>query len=362
MTRGIRTVLQTCACLVCASSLSGLATALTPRFVEAGPWQQLTLAGSIFDENGVRLRVLGPDAATTQPDFEWSTLAWGREGDLHPVGQRALVRASDRVQYHGSGLIEWYRETPEGIEQGFDVPSRYPGAGRLVIAGAHPVDLEIAASADGSEIRIGNRESGESIRCNGLVALDALGRVLPSRFVIDNSLLCIVVDDAQATYPIVIDPLYSTDPQTIIPGYGVCFSTVGDVNGDGFSDFAISDPWNGDAGSDHGRGNVFLGSPTGVATTPWWTTTGYGGGNPGEYWYFGLPTFGGDFNGDGYGDVCFVAGLLSNGIDWFEVYHGGPNGMGDLRTGLPTTARPVSLLPAGIRLRCQRRRHQWRRR
>ena len=291
--------------------------------------------GIRFEDAGVSMPIGLPAAKRASARFHWSTVAWGRACDLRPIGSRVISYSRNRVNYAGAGLVEWYRETAYGLEQGFDVATRIPGVGPLVIAGARPsTEVGVQVVSGGTELQIQDRRSGGALRCRCLVATDATGRILTSEFAVNDSFLEIVVDDSDAVYPIVIDPLY-TAPQTTISNYGTYVSTVGDVNGDGFADVAVSDPYFTDGSYlNRGRVCVFLGGANGVATTPWWSTTGYGGGNPGQNWYVGDPTFGGDFNGDGYGDVCVGAGLLSLGNDWFEIYYGSPSGMTYGWTGL----------------------------
>jgi hypothetical protein len=75
-------------------------------------------------------------------------------------------------------------------------------------------------------------------------------------------------------------------------------AAAGDVNGDGFGDIVVGDPWQ-VGGGGRGQSYVFLGSPSGPGEEPFWAahTTGSG--------IFGhVVANAGDVNGDGFSDVA----------------------------------------------------------
>ena len=80
---------------------------------------------------------------------------------------------------------------------------------------------------------------------------------------------------------------------------------VGDVNNDGYDDVIIGSPW-----YDGQRGKVwlFLGSATGLSTTPHWTAQGEN-----SYCHFGWPSGSADVNGDGAKDIYIGAHTYPNG-------------------------------------------------
>jgi hypothetical protein len=87
------------------------------------------------------------------------------------------------------------------------------------------------------------------------------------------------------------------------PGFGGSVAGAGDVNGDGFADVIVG-AFLHDAGeTNEGAAFVYLGSGSGLSTTPVWT----GQGNQTNA-SFGCSVAGaGDVNGDGYADVIVGA-------------------------------------------------------
>jgi len=89
--------------------------------------------------------------------------------------------------------------------------------------------------------------------------------------------------------------------------YGFMVGTAGDVDGDGFSDVIVGEPFY--SGSDAGRALVYHGLAGGLAASPMWSAQGG----------LTLAAFGasvasaGDVNGDGYGDLIVGAPGYDNG-------------------------------------------------
>ncbi len=128
----------------------------------------------------------------------------------------------------------------------------------------------------------------------------------------------------------------ATSPSWIADGdqtegwFGFAVGTGGDVNGDGFSDVVVGAPRH-DAGKyDEGRAFVYLGSASGLATTPAWSAKG-----DQEVAVFGWAVgSAGDVNGDGYADVIVGAPYFDDGpledAGRAFVYHGSAAGLAPL--------------------------------
>jgi hypothetical protein len=124
----------------------------------------------------------------------------------------------------------------------------------------------------------------------------------------------------------------STTPASAFPGalplgggfeFDLSVASAGDVNGDGYGDVFVG------ACNSKGCGNVYLGSASGLATTP--ATTLSPAGPTGEV--SGVSA--GDVNADGYGDVV-VGGQQWNGTQYVFVYLGGAGGLATTAATTPT--------------------------
>ncbi len=89
--------------------------------------------------------------------------------------------------------------------------------------------------------------------------------------------------------------------------YGTAVATAGDVNGDGYADVIIGAKFESNGQLGEGRAYLYLGGPTGLATTPNWTAES----NQALASFGGSVGTAGDVNGDGYADVIVGAG-------WYE--------------------------------------------
>jgi hypothetical protein len=109
--------------------------------------------------------------------------------------------------------------------------------------------------------------------------------------------------------------------------FGVSVAGVGDVNGDGYGDVLVGAHYY-PTGSRKGKAYLFLGSSTGLLTSPAWTFTGEYDGD-----LLGVSVArAGDVNGDGYADVAVGAPGYDSGTGRVYVFHGGP-----IPSGLETT-------------------------
>ena len=113
-----------------------------------------------------------------------------------------------------------------------------------------------------------------------------------------------------------------------------CSEAVADFDNDGYADVAAGEPrWTGAGGAEEGRVRVFLGSATGAATSSTWEAQG---GQAGARFGWHGSTNAGDWNGDGYADLAVGACSWDDGADadvgGAFVWFGSPSGL-DLDVG-----------------------------
>ncbi len=117
-------------------------------------------------------------------------------------------------------------------------------------------------------------------------------------------------------------PVWTTESDQANADYGLAIGTAGDLNGDGYADVVVgAHGWDGGGKTDEGKAWVYLGSAAGLAGTAAWTTES---GQTGAHIGFTVSTAG-DVNGDGVDDLMIGAHqydqIVQDGGAVF-VYHG----------------------------------------
>ena len=298
---------------------------------------------------GVRIAIteeglhLAPRASTSDPwEFRLRLVGVSRGDELVEPGTPSISAEGERIELIGERLTEWFVNRPEGLEQGFTLPAPPVEGSRelpLVMEMQTGGGLTAALSPDGSEAVFRTESGYRAVRYAGLVVRDATGAELHSHLEIGQDRLRIVVDDGAATYPVEIDPLV-TVPDWLVQSnqteafMGVSVASAGDVNGDGYDDVIVGaeDYFIGE--DDEGWAFVYLGSASGLATTPDWTAQA----NLEDARFGVAVASAGDVNGDGYDDVIIGAPDYDSGGETREgsafVYHGSMAGLGDDGTPL----------------------------
>ena len=90
--------------------------------------------------------------------------------------------------------------------------------------------------------------------------------------------------------------------------FGYSVATAGDVNGDGFSDILVGANYFDNGESNEGRAYLYLGGASGPSLTPDWTAEADQADSE-----FGLSLSGGDVNGDGFSDIIVGIPYYDNG-------------------------------------------------
>lgn len=182
--------------------------------------------GVTFAADQVSFQSIHPGAPAWA--FSMQLKAYGyQQGRLQPVQPARIRLENNRISYIRADLEEWYINTPKGIEQGFTLikPPGHPGRKPLLLQLAVGGDLQPRMAGDGRNIMFYNNQGKRVLTYSKLKVIDALGKHLPARMSVaansdqasDRGIL-IAVNDAQATYPVVVDPVLEAPKLTADDG------------------------------------------------------------------------------------------------------------------------------------------------
>lgn len=168
-------------------------------------------------------------------------------------------------------------------------------------------------------------------------ARDLAGRDLATRLAVrcdaGQVFLEVFVEAPVLNGPIEVAGLWTTaswigDAVQTDSGYGSALSVIGDVDGDGYSDFAVGIPLWDDGQADEGAVWVYRGGPSGPTFAPTWARESN---QPGAFFATSIAPAG-DVDGDGYADLIVGAPGWSSDVSQagegaIFVFRGGPGGL-----------------------------------
>ena len=153
--------------------------------------------------------------------------AIGRPGAMHAVAHAAPVLDGLEVQIaRAPGVTEWWRSTPAGLEQGVTIAARPEGVGELELAVGVGEHLRLT-SRDADAIEIADHEGRALATYTHLSIVDADGALVPARLAVAGERIAIRVDDTDARYPIVVDPLVVTIEAQLLASDGAALAFYG---------------------------------------------------------------------------------------------------------------------------------------
>jgi hypothetical protein len=189
----------------------------------------------------------GMEVRAGQAHWQLSLGAYGYGDRLEKVREAVPQSRANRVEYVRGPLVEWYVNGPAGVEQGFTL-SAPPASVSSGTRNSSPLTIalgiggDLTATAD-SSAQAGARAQGLTLRdghgnavlrYTGLSAHDASGHALVAWLELGKEELRLRVEDAGATYPVVVDPFVQQAVLTSSDGasgdqfgYSVAYSSDG---------------------------------------------------------------------------------------------------------------------------------------
>jgi hypothetical protein len=190
-----------------------------------------------FSEDGVTMR---PTVSKEEPAPGWQLAfrlkAYGYSDELiaaPPIVsqkvkgtrieyQRGLISLNQPPTINHQRLTEWYENRPAGIEQGFTLNERphrenYVSTDELRLVMAVEGDLHADVKQDGQAIELSDAQGKRTLSYSKLAVFDAEGKRLAARMEAspDGREIALVVEDQNASYPVVIDPVMASPEQKL---------------------------------------------------------------------------------------------------------------------------------------------------
>ena len=205
-------------------------------------------------EEGVTIVVNG------QPYVSLNLRGFGYGTGLRAIAPGQVSGDNQTINLTRDGSVqEWFVNSPAGLEQGFTFAE--PPAGRRTDVPLR-LALEVGegehatASADGRAVTLRSADGQHVVGYGKLAARDTTGRDIPARLTADGAQVFIEVEDATATYPLTIDPVFTL--QKKLPaadamrehGFGYAVALSGDTA-------AVSAPGD-DIGPNLNQGSVYI--------------------------------------------------------------------------------------------------------
>ena len=130
----------------------------------------------------------------------------GTRSSVKPVQEAVLKNEDGRMVYARGDVVEWYVNTPWGMEQGFTIRKAPGERSREGLVVELTLSGELLPSLDADTLLLVDAHGNRIARYTGLQVFDADSRSLPAHLTLAGNTLRILVDDSQARYPVTIDP------------------------------------------------------------------------------------------------------------------------------------------------------------
>jgi uncharacterized protein (TIGR03437 family) len=179
-----------------------------------------------FTDDDVQLQSGSACQTPWQLGLQLKRIGYGTHSQTVRPG--VLSAQQNRIEIKRDNLTEWYLNKPEGIEQGFTLHARpeteQASTDELRVVMELSAGWNVTMQPDNQAITL--ELGGAKLRYDKLQTLDATGRELPSRMEVNGNELALIVKDAEAVWPITIDPTL-TQQTRIIASNGAGFDHFG---------------------------------------------------------------------------------------------------------------------------------------
>ncbi|HEB70791.1 MAG TPA: hypothetical protein ENI88_14420 [Desulfobulbus sp.] len=168
---------------------------------------------SIFDNGGLKIR-------TRDHHIEMRLTELGNQNQpLQSQPAHAKGSANELTYDHGL-FSQWFINGPMGLQQGFTLNQRpaRDDPDRLVLALELESDLKPYRTADGRGIDFATEDGKVVFRYSGLMVTDAGGRQLGAYMETAPRQIRLVINDTDARYPVVVDPVFQQAKLTASDG------------------------------------------------------------------------------------------------------------------------------------------------
>jgi hypothetical protein len=235
----------------------------------------------------------------------------------HPYKASALEVKGNSAEAKDMFCRIQYKNEPPGMRQNFLIEKRPDGGGQLELAfkiEQDEMELSVFGSGSGIAFTKTSPSKDEVMQYKDLKVFDGTEKLLAAHMVKTGpDRFSIIVDDTEAQYPILVDPISTTgwapDLDKASANFGWSVAGAGDLDLDGFSDVLVGAPLYDGGQLGEGRVFAFCGTASGLASTADWTAE-----SDQTNALFGWSVANaGDVDGNGYSDI------LVGAPDWDEM-------------------------------------------